>query len=123
MEEKEDEPNVFSVTVDNLPPGKSVDILITYVIELEFEEGQLKFSLPSNNDNPSYSVASHSAPYLKLRVDEVAEVVAEEDEDEDEGLSRTTRTTPCHRPPRARARKRARGSRSAARARLLLTLL
>jgi hypothetical protein len=73
MEEKEDEPNIFTVNVGNLPPGKSVDIAITYVTELEFDEGQqLRFRLPSNNDNPSYKAAaasSNSAPNLKLRVD------------------------------------------------------
>jgi hypothetical protein len=71
MEEKEDEPNLFTVNVGNLPPGKTVDISITYVTELEFEEGQLKFRLPSNNDNPSYKAASssNSAPHLKLRVE------------------------------------------------------
>jgi hypothetical protein len=43
MEEKEDEPNVFTVNVGNLPPGKTVDIAITYVTELQFEDGQVPF--------------------------------------------------------------------------------
>lgn len=44
MEEKEEEPNVFTVNVGNLPPGKEADIAITYVTELQFEDGQVQLS-------------------------------------------------------------------------------
>ncbi len=39
MEEKDDEPNVFTVNVGNLPPQKTVDISLTYVTELHYEKG------------------------------------------------------------------------------------
>ncbi|ELR24559.1 von Willebrand factor type A domain containing protein [Acanthamoeba castellanii str. Neff] len=68
MEENEEEPNLFTVNVGNLPPGKEVEVVITYVTELEFEEGQLKFRIPSNNQNPSYTAAGNSPPQLKLQV-------------------------------------------------------
>jgi hypothetical protein len=68
MEENEEEPNLFTVNVGNLPPGKEVEVVITYVTELEFEGGQLKFRIPSNNQNPSYTAAGNSPPQLKLQV-------------------------------------------------------
>jgi len=68
MEENEEEPNLFTVNVGNLPPGKEVEVVITYVTEFEFEEGQLKFRIPSNNQNPSYTAAGNSPPQLKLQV-------------------------------------------------------
>jgi hypothetical protein len=86
LEEKEDEPNVFSVEVGNLPPGQEATISITYTTELSFVEGlvrapallttikrsdhhprrvvrvrscvQLQFRLPMTNDNPSYFAAN-----------------------------------------------------------------
>lgn len=41
LEENEDDPNVFTVNIGNLPPGKEADIVISYVTELQFEEGQV----------------------------------------------------------------------------------
>jgi hypothetical protein len=72
MEEKEDKPNIFTVNVGNLPPGKQVEVSITYVTELTFtDDGQLELRVASQNDNPSYTKAeaSNSLPSLKLRVD------------------------------------------------------
>jgi len=70
MEQKGDDSNVFSVNVGNLPPGKEVDVMITYVTELQFEEGQLKFTIPSSNNNLSSQLAAtnSSMPPLQLRV-------------------------------------------------------
>lgn len=71
LEEKDDEANVFTVNVGNLPPGKEVTISITYATELTFVEGLLQWRLPSTNDNPSYFVPkekSFAVPELKLTV-------------------------------------------------------
>jgi len=37
----EKEPNLFKMNVGNLPPGKEVNISLTYVAELEFVEGSV----------------------------------------------------------------------------------
>ena len=42
LEEKDDQPFVFSASVGNLPPGKAVLLTISYVTELDFEDGKLK---------------------------------------------------------------------------------
>lgn len=39
--------NVFSASIGNLPPGKEVLVGITYVVDLEFDDGKLKFVIPS----------------------------------------------------------------------------
>nr|XP_047129288.1 protein mono-ADP-ribosyltransferase PARP4 isoform X3 [Hydra vulgaris] len=46
MEEQEESPDVFTVTVGNLPPNSDVLIKITYVAELSLEDDQISFSLP-----------------------------------------------------------------------------
>ncbi|XP_065649889.1 protein mono-ADP-ribosyltransferase PARP4 isoform X11 [Hydra vulgaris] len=46
MEEQEESPDVFTVTVGNLPPSSDVLIKITYVAELSLEDDQISFSLP-----------------------------------------------------------------------------
>lgn len=43
LEENDDRPTVFSASVGNLPPGKAVLLTITYVTELEFEDGKLMY--------------------------------------------------------------------------------
>jgi len=43
----EKEPNLFKMNVGNLPPGKEVNISLTYVAELEFVEGSV-----NNNNTP-----------------------------------------------------------------------
>jgi len=70
MEQCDDNPNLFKVNVGNLPPGKEVSISVTYVVELIFDEGKLKFVLPSSKDAaPSYSTSSQTEiPPLKLKV-------------------------------------------------------
>lgn len=40
----ETDPNIFKMNVGNLPPGKEVNISITYVAELEFVEGAVSIS-------------------------------------------------------------------------------
>ena len=42
LEEKDNQPSVFSASVGNLPAGKAVLLTITYVTELDFEDGKLK---------------------------------------------------------------------------------
>ncbi len=44
----EETPEVFTVSVGNLPPGARVIIKITYVAELGFEQGDICFSLPGS---------------------------------------------------------------------------
>lgn len=46
-----DDPNIFKVSVGNLPPGKEVKITITYVAELEFVEGVVRNLIQSTNAN------------------------------------------------------------------------
>lgn len=41
LEEKSDQPTVFSASIGNLPPGKAVLLTITYVTELDFDAGKL----------------------------------------------------------------------------------
>eukprot|EP01090_Pellita_catalonica_P012425 TRINITY_DN2697_c0_g1_i1.p1 TRINITY_DN2697_c0_g1~~TRINITY_DN2697_c0_g1_i1.p1 ORF type:complete len:872 (-),score=214.61 TRINITY_DN2697_c0_g1_i1:89-2704(-) len=54
LEKSEDDPHVFNVNVGNLPPGKEVEVKITYVCELDFSpEGLLEFSLPSSTPEES----------------------------------------------------------------------
>ena len=45
MEEKEERPNVWSVSVGNLPPLKAVLLTITCVVELDLEGGKLLYRL------------------------------------------------------------------------------
>jgi len=66
--------NVFSVNVGNLPPDQEVAISITYVVELEFEEGKVKLVLPSSKAeeeqkyfSPSRK-SSQTLPQLQLKV-------------------------------------------------------
>jgi hypothetical protein len=40
--------NVFTTSIGNLPPKKGVVIGITYLIDLEFDDGKLKFVIPSS---------------------------------------------------------------------------
>eukprot|EP01119_Soliformovum_irregulare_P016300 TRINITY_DN4699_c0_g1_i2.p1 TRINITY_DN4699_c0_g1~~TRINITY_DN4699_c0_g1_i2.p1 ORF type:complete len:850 (+),score=284.73 TRINITY_DN4699_c0_g1_i2:75-2624(+) len=39
--------NKFSASIGNLPPGKAVIIVVTYVVELGFDDGKLLFSIQS----------------------------------------------------------------------------
>ncbi|XP_064614206.1 LOW QUALITY PROTEIN: protein mono-ADP-ribosyltransferase PARP4-like [Liolophura sinensis] len=48
MDQDEETPDVFTVSVGNLPPKASVLIKITYVAELLTEEGLISFSLPGS---------------------------------------------------------------------------
>ena len=43
LEEKDDTPTVFSASIGNLPPGKAVLLTITYVVELDFDDGKLMY--------------------------------------------------------------------------------
>ncbi len=53
LEEKTDAPNVFSASIGNLPPKQAVLITISYVTELAFEDGKLKFVLPTQPYAPN----------------------------------------------------------------------
>ncbi|KAH9525129.1 Protein mono-ADP-ribosyltransferase parp4 [Bulinus truncatus] len=47
MDQDEETPDVFTVSVGNLPPGACVLIKITYVAELQVEEELISFKLPA----------------------------------------------------------------------------
>jgi hypothetical protein len=59
-----EQPNVFAISVGNLPPNKEVSIEINYVKELEFKEGQLRFDIPTSQRN--LQSLGKEAPSLKL---------------------------------------------------------
>ncbi|XP_025097286.1 poly [ADP-ribose] polymerase 4-like [Pomacea canaliculata] len=48
MDQDEETPDVFTVSVGNLPPGATVLIKITYVAELQVEEEIISFRLPGS---------------------------------------------------------------------------
>ena len=43
----EERPDVFQASVGNLPPGKDVLVRITYVTELEVDDGRVRFMIPT----------------------------------------------------------------------------
>lgn len=43
LEERDDRPTVFAASIGNLPPGKAVLLTITYVTELDFDDGKLVY--------------------------------------------------------------------------------
>lgn len=43
----EERPDVFQASIGNLPPGKEVLVRLTYVTELNIEEGRVRFALPT----------------------------------------------------------------------------
>jgi hypothetical protein len=45
MEQKS--PEIFSIRVGNLPPGKSIQILVTYASEVSLEGDGFRFILPT----------------------------------------------------------------------------
>eukprot|EP01105_Mastigella_eilhardi_P025760 TRINITY_DN7111_c0_g1_i1.p1 TRINITY_DN7111_c0_g1~~TRINITY_DN7111_c0_g1_i1.p1 ORF type:complete len:835 (+),score=180.17 TRINITY_DN7111_c0_g1_i1:81-2585(+) len=52
LEEDKEKPNVFSVSVGNLPPKKEVLIAITYVVEADVtDDGQIRFTIPGAPSN------------------------------------------------------------------------
>lgn len=53
LEEKDNEPTVFTASVGNLPPQKAVLLTITYVTELDFDDGKLKYVLPTQPYAPN----------------------------------------------------------------------
>ena len=73
MAQTEEDANVFSVSVGNIPPGKEVQIKITYIKELEFDsESRLVFSIESDKSNRSQLTGSSPSTDLndlKLKID------------------------------------------------------
>jgi hypothetical protein len=64
--------NLFTANVGNLPPGKEVLIFISYITDLDFENGQVKLVLPNlayapdGNLTPKFEMPSNvSGPYSK----------------------------------------------------------
>eukprot|EP01090_Pellita_catalonica_P001771 TRINITY_DN1150_c0_g1_i1.p1 TRINITY_DN1150_c0_g1~~TRINITY_DN1150_c0_g1_i1.p1 ORF type:complete len:326 (+),score=61.99 TRINITY_DN1150_c0_g1_i1:117-1094(+) len=60
LEQSTDKKDVFSVSVGNLPAGKQAAIKITYVTELEFLAGSLRFILPSGSPKRSNGASDSS---------------------------------------------------------------
>ena len=52
LEQVEDKTNVFAANVGNLPPGKEVLVIITYVTELTTSGTDMKFVVPHLQANP-----------------------------------------------------------------------
>ena len=43
---------MLKMQIGNLPPGKSAEIIVKYVTELQYEEGALRFELPNTRCLP-----------------------------------------------------------------------
>ncbi|RVE64487.1 hypothetical protein OJAV_G00126350 [Oryzias javanicus] len=66
LEESEQSPDVFSLSVGSLPPGESASIRLEYVIELAVEADEaLRFCLPAVL-NPRYQPQGSEAPGLPV---------------------------------------------------------
>uniref|UniRef100_H2MGI3 VIT domain-containing protein n=1 Tax=Oryzias latipes TaxID=8090 RepID=H2MGI3_ORYLA len=62
LEESEQSPDIFSLSVGSLPPGESASIMLQYVIELAVEaDGALRFCLPAVL-NPRYHPQGSEGP-------------------------------------------------------------
>ncbi|XP_011481214.1 von Willebrand factor A domain-containing protein 5A isoform X5 [Oryzias latipes] len=62
LEESEQSPDIFSLSVGSLPPGESASIMLQYVIELAVEaDGALRFCLPAVL-NPRYQPQGSEGP-------------------------------------------------------------
>lgn len=66
MLEESKDPSIFTMSVGNLPEKSAVLISITYVCELQFEEGDLKFVLPSRLYEANGGVIKFVEPKVKL---------------------------------------------------------
>ena len=44
---EEERPNLFTQSVANIPPGESVEVVIRYVHEIEFDDGRYQFHFPT----------------------------------------------------------------------------
>lgn len=53
LEQRKDVPNIFTASIGNLPPKKAVLVTIQYVMELQFDDGKLKFVLPTQPYAPN----------------------------------------------------------------------
>src|SRR5581483_1739104 len=42
----QERPNIFTQTVGNIPPGTNVDVVISYVLLLQYEDGAYEFTFP-----------------------------------------------------------------------------
>ncbi|KAF6736131.1 von Willebrand factor A domain-containing protein 5A [Oryzias melastigma] len=74
LEESEQSPDIFSLTVGSLPPGESASIRLEYVIELAVEADEaLRFSLPAVL-NPRYQPQGSEAPGLPVNSVPASEV-------------------------------------------------
>eukprot|EP01114_Cavostelium_apophysatum_P014046 TRINITY_DN3539_c0_g1_i1.p1 TRINITY_DN3539_c0_g1~~TRINITY_DN3539_c0_g1_i1.p1 ORF type:complete len:886 (+),score=216.32 TRINITY_DN3539_c0_g1_i1:162-2819(+) len=70
MEESKDEPDFFTVSVGNLPPGKEATIEISYVTELNFRDDMLIFGIANSRvtrveDSPYYRPPNSSLTSVK----------------------------------------------------------
>uniref|UniRef100_A0A3P9I5S1 VIT domain-containing protein n=1 Tax=Oryzias latipes TaxID=8090 RepID=A0A3P9I5S1_ORYLA len=64
LEESEQSPDIFSLSVGSLPPGESASIRLQYVIELAVEaDGALRFCLPAVL-NPRYQPQDGFKPFI-----------------------------------------------------------
>lgn len=65
LEEKEERlRSLFSASVGNLPAGKAVLVTLTYVTELEFEDGRLRFVLPVQPYAPRASAGGARTKFM-----------------------------------------------------------
>lgn len=67
MEQSEQNPNLFTTSIGNLPPGKEVTVEVTYVTEIHYSEGLVNnysplFSFSFSNLHLKKSFASLSPP-------------------------------------------------------------
>src|SRR5690606_9886738 len=68
LEQREDKPNIFTASVGNLAPGKEVMIGLTYITDLDFEDGKLKFLIPAlvKQFNPTQFISMTSSIFLSI---------------------------------------------------------
>uniref|UniRef100_H2MGC9 VIT domain-containing protein n=1 Tax=Oryzias latipes TaxID=8090 RepID=H2MGC9_ORYLA len=71
LEESEQSPDIFSLSVGSLPPGESASIMLQYVIELAVEaDGALRFCLPAVL-NPRYHPQGPGVPVSSVPASEI----------------------------------------------------
>uniref|UniRef100_A0A3P9JJ55 von Willebrand factor A domain containing 5A n=1 Tax=Oryzias latipes TaxID=8090 RepID=A0A3P9JJ55_ORYLA len=71
LEESEQSPDIFSLSVGSLPPGESASIRLQYVIELAVEaDGALRFCLPAVL-NPRYQPQGPGVPVSSVPASEI----------------------------------------------------
>ena len=74
MEAQEEKPDIFTVSVGNIPPGADVLIKITYVTELSVDGADIVFSVPAALAPPTETSAPTQTDVKSVKVTSMMDV-------------------------------------------------